>query len=137
MIYGYHRSVTSWSFPKFQFFVNRKDRKGRKDTFKTRFAFFASSAVNLKPLPFFENEKRRQHDERETHQVIPSEFFFQIENWKKREDNERDDLLDGFKLGGAELPVPHPVGGDLKNILEKRDTPTGEDHDPEGFILVF
>jgi len=40
MIYGYHRSVTSGRFLKFQFFINRKDRtcpfgKGRIEIHET------------------------------------------------------------------------------------------------------
>lgn len=88
-------------------------------------------------LPFFEDEERRQHYQSEANEVIPSEFFLQVKHRKKREDHQRYDLLDGFEFRRAELTVSHPVCRYLKNIFEERDAPTGEDHDPQRFILVL
>ena len=50
----------------------------------------------------FENKPDGQNDEDKPDEVIPFEFFFEIDDEKNTKHDKSDDLLDGLELGGGE-----------------------------------
>ena len=67
-----------------------------------------------------EYDERRRDDQGKAQNVVPLERFTQIENRKAHEDRQRNDLLNGFKLGGAEVAVAHAIGRHLKAVFKKK-----------------
>jgi hypothetical protein len=79
-------------------------------------------------LPLFKHEKYGPDYHQETHNIVPLEFFFQIENRKDTEDDQGDHFLNRFQLGGWELITSDPVGRHLKAILTECNQPAEKDY---------
>ena len=54
-----------------------------------------------------------------------------------RKDDERDALLHYLQLRDCESLRTNPIGGNLKDIFEKRNGPASEDHQHQWFAFVF
>ena len=65
--------------------------------------------------------------------VIPFEFFAKIGHRKNRKDAESEHFLNGLELSRVEFVRADAVGGNLKAVLEKCDTPAGDNDFPERF----
>jgi hypothetical protein len=84
---------------------------------------------------FFEHEVNGAQDEGKRHQVVPSDWFFQVEDGKH---GECDDFLDGFELeSGEAFLFPQAVRRDLEAVLEESDSPADEDDFPESDVGEF
>ena len=86
----------------------------------------------LRRSPFFEDEEGGGDDHCEAYEVVPFEVFAEVGDGEDGEDDECDDLLYGFQLGGGEFVVSDAVGGDLEAVFDEGDEPTDEDDLPEG-----
>ena len=84
-----------------------------------------------------ENEEDREREADGSGAVIPFELFAEISDGKSRKHGKRNDFLDDFELGRAELVRSDTVGGNLKTVFEKGDAPTGEDDLPQRCAAVF
>src|SRR5258707_3923490 len=83
-------------------------------------------------LPLAEDEEGRQQDQPEADEIVPLHFLPQIDDRKDGEDQQGDHFLYHFKLrAGVAGFMSNAIGGDLKNVFEERNPPTGENHDPK------
>lgn len=76
------------------------------------------------------NHKGSEDYQGKTKNVIPAEFFSQIENGKKHEHCKGQDFLDCLELRRIEMPITIPVGRNLETIFKKRNEPAYDDYTP-------
>ncbi len=88
-------------------------------------------------LPLVENKKHGQSDATKTRCIVPPYFLAEIKDRESGEHRERDDLLNGLQLRGAEFVGPDAVRRDLKAILEKGNSPAHQDHFPKSGSSVL
>ena len=88
-------------------------------------------------LPFVEHEESSKNQAGCAYTVIPFEFFAEIGQRKNRKNAESDHLLNGLELSCVELVRADTVGGNLKTVFEKGDSPAGDNDFPERFAAVF
>ncbi len=74
-------------------------------------------------LPFLKNKKYGQYDESKTDQIVPFEFFFEIDDGEGRENHKSDDFLHGLELCCSKLTMTYSVCRDLETVFEKSDSP--------------
>jgi len=84
-------------------------------------------------LRFVKNEVNRKQNEAHGGKVIPTQCFVSEENDRKnREDNQRNCLLNNLKLNEAEWTAEFfrtdTVGGNLKDVFEKRKPPADKNN---------
>src|ERR1700677_2798569 len=73
-----------------------------------------------------EGEGHGGEDTREGREMVPADFFAEIQEGKDGENGERDDFLNHLELERRIDGVAPAVGGDLKTVFEKRDAPAHE-----------
>ena len=92
-----------------------------------------SGASLSRRLPRLEDEEGPNRHKGEPDQVVPLQGFAQISHREEDENGERNDFLRRFQLSGGKTGLGAPtIGGDLKTVLKERDSPTRQDHDPQG-----
>ena len=70
-------------------------------------------------------------------EVVPARALMKDQEGEESEYRERDALLHNFQLRHAEYFRADAVGGDLKDVLKERDSPTDNDHQRERLALVL
>jgi hypothetical protein len=74
-----------------------------------------------------EDEIDRAHEAKRRPDVIPLEPLAHVEHGERREDGERDHLLQDLQLGERDAgAVAEAIGRDLEQVLEERDAPAHE-----------
>jgi hypothetical protein len=69
--------------------------------------------------------------------MVPAQVFTEVEEGEDGEDRQSDDLLNHLELSGAIPLSANTVSGHLKQVLEKGDAPTDQDHLPQCFLAEF
>ena len=88
-------------------------------------------------LPLLKDKEHRTNDEQKADNIIPLQFFAQIDDRENTKDEERNNFLDGLKLGRRKLVRAQTVRRDLKAILGKGDEPANQNDLPErGFLKL-
>ena len=80
---------------------------------------------------FIKHKENSADDEAERNDIIPSKSLTKVSDRKDGEHEERNDLLNRFQLCSRELVGTDPVGRHLEAIFSERNSPTGDDRDPE------
>src|SRR6185369_4157746 len=73
-----------------------------------------------------EDEIRRAEDAKRGPQVVPLERLVHVENRKRHEHRQRDDLLQDLELAQRHLGVADAVARHLDEVFEQRDAPRGQ-----------
>jgi hypothetical protein len=72
------------------------------------------------------NEIHCSHNTESCPKIIPCELLFHVKNGERDEYRKSDDFLKNFELWQSHDVEPNPVGRNLKQVLEKSDSPTDE-----------
>ncbi len=100
---------------------------------KHRDIFPKHQEIVIPELLRFEHKIHRAYHADSGVEVVHGEGAFHVIYGEGDEDGEGDDFLEDFELWEGENGVADAVGGDLEEVFEKRDRPTHEDGDEEGF----
>ena len=73
----------------------------------------------------------------EKSEIIPADFFFEIQDGKNTENNKSNDFLDGLELRDGEHPAADTVGRHLETIFRENDQPADQDGEHERGILIL
>src|SRR5664279_1279881 len=87
--------------------------------------------------PFLENDRDRADHHGKSQEVVPLQWFPEIQYREDRKHSQRDDLLDGLQLRRRELVGADAVGGYLETVFRKGDHPTDEDDLEQGRVAIF
>jgi hypothetical protein len=71
----------------------------------------------------------------EADHVIPSHAFAEHESGEDGEDEKRDDFLKNLELVAGENSRADTIGGHLKTVFEKSDSPRDQNDHPEAPIM--
>ena len=91
----------------------------------------ASPSYSPKLAP--ENEVNGSEDAERRPQIIELQGFFHVEDRKRHEDREGDDLLQNFQLAEGQNRVADSVGRNLEQVFEKSDPPADQRRNEPGF----
>lgn len=73
----------------------------------------------------------------EKSEIIPADFFFEIQDGKNTENNKSNDFLDGLELRGGKCPVTYTVGRHLETIFREGDQPADQNGEHERGIFIL
>ena len=85
----------------------------------------------------FKNKEDGEHDQKKTHDMVPTQGLFEVNDGKDRKNDESDDFLDRLKLGGRKCAVADAVGRHLEAVFKKSDQPAGHNNQKKGRLLIF
>ena len=90
-----------------------------------------------RPILFLwqEGEGHRRQDAHKCGEMVPPDFFAEIQNGEGAKDGERDDLLDDFELGGGINRVAPAIGRHLEQVFEERDAPAHQNNEQQRLAL--
>jgi hypothetical protein len=80
-----------------------------------------------------ENKERSRDNQSEPYALIPLKAVAKIKDRKHRKNRQRDDFLNRFQLRWIEFVGTNPICRNLEAVLKESDTPTGQNHFPQGF----
>ena len=89
------------------------------------------------PSPFFENDEHGSDHHGTAGNIIPFQFFLQVDHRKDAKHDQGNHFLDGFQLRGVELVVSEAICRNLEAILHRSNEPTHQNRNPQRRIFVL
>ena len=102
--------------------------------------------VSIPPRPRVLSLRLILRQKRETHrrqnankrgQMVPPDFFAEIQRRETAEHRQRDDFLDDLQLRGGIDRVAPAVGRHLEDVFKKRDAPAHQNDEQQRFAFEF
>jgi hypothetical protein len=89
------------------------------------------------PSPFLKNDEHGTDHHGKTSQIVPFEFFLQIQHREDATHDQGNHFLDSLQLGGVELVMPDAIRRYLETIFHEGNSPARQNHKPQGRIFIF